>query len=298
MKLSNLLRFFALLPLAWSVLEAQVASDFTVIVDSSQPQFSGGWFGTYPSISDDGTVAFTYEGLGTFRVIPGNAPMRVGGSVTGDPFINKLGEIGSRQQDAALTTELYKNTPAGQNVLLVRNDGEFRQFGWPLHLSPAGTAVFWARKNPVSPGHWGIWTATGNGTTTLVADNLGIFSVFGNSPTINSAGTVAFTAGKDPVNNVAENGLYIGTGGGDANVSTVLTAAGSPLYNWDGAPYINDQGQIAFKAYENSSGEPGIFVVNQDGTGLRMVAHAAGIGGDGPYSMFDSPTINELGPVE
>ncbi|MEY2529200.1 MAG: hypothetical protein QOJ05_1290 [Verrucomicrobiota bacterium] len=297
MKLSSLLRFLALLPMAWSVLQAQIASDFTIIADSSQPQFQAG-FGTYPSISDDGTVAFVVDQVGTYRAAPGQTPVMVGGSVTGDPFINRLGEIASRQYvDAFLTTELYKNPAAGSNVSLVRNDGEFRQFGLPVHLSPAGTAVFWARKNPVSPGHWGIWTATGNGATSLVVDNKGVFSVLGGSPTINSAGTVAFTGGKDPVNNVAEAGLYIGTGGGDATVSTVLTAAGSPLYNWDGAPYINDQGQIAFKAYEDNTGEPGIFVVNQNGTGLRTVARAGGIGGDGPYSMFDSPIVNELGTV-
>jgi hypothetical protein len=157
--------------------------------------------------------------------------------------------------------------------------------------------VFYARKNPVSPGHWGIFTATGDGTQQLVVDNKGVFGNFGNSPTINSAGTVAFTGYKDVVNNTSEIGLYIGTIGGNGATSTVLTANGSPVYNWDGAPYINDKGEIAFKAYEDNSGEPGIFVVNQDGTHLRTVARAGGIGGTGPYSMFDSPIINEVGTV-
>src|SRR3954466_10501594 len=140
-----------------SSLQAQVGTDFTIVADTSQPQFQGRGFGTYPSISDDGTVAFVVDQVGTFRAEPGKTPVIVGGSVTGDAFINKLGEIGSRQYvDAFLTTELYKNTPSGQNVALVRNDGEFRQFGSPVHLSPSGTAVFWARKNPYSPREWGI----------------------------------------------------------------------------------------------------------------------------------------------
>lgn len=287
----------SLLAMSGSV-RAQVGTDFTIVADSSQPEFQGRGFGTYPSISDDGTVAFVVDQVGTYRAEPGKTPVMVGGSVTGDPFINKLGEIASRQYvDAFLTTELYKNTPAGQNVALVRNDGEFRQFGTPVHLSSAGTAVFWARKNPYSPREWGIWTATRDGTTNLVVNDRGVFSVFGGSPTINSAGTVAFAASKDVVNNTSEIGLYVGSVGGDAMARTVLTAAGSPLYNWDGGPYINDKGQIAFKAYEHNTGEPGIFVVNQDGTGLRTIARAGGIGGDGPYSMFDSPIINEGGTV-
>jgi hypothetical protein len=279
-------------------LPAQVATEFTMVADSTQGQYEGHGFGAYPSINDDGTVAFLVEQMGTYRAENGAAPVLAGGGVTGDPFINKLGEIGSRQYvDAFLTTELYKATRGGQIISLVRNDTDFRSFGTPLHLSSNGTAVFWARKNPVSPGHWGIFTATGDGVPNLIVDNKGIFSVFGGSPTINAAGTVAFAGSKDPVNNVSEIGLYVSNGGGDAGATAVLTAAGSPLYNFDGGPYINDQGQIAFKAYEDGTGEPGIFVVNQDGTGLRTVARAGGIGGSGPYSMFDSPIINEVGTV-
>jgi probable HAF family extracellular repeat protein len=299
MKPLKLSGFYFLLALTfYSPLHAQVASDFTIVADSTQPAFQGHGFGTYPSINDDGTVAFLVDQVGTYRAVNGQAPVRVGGGVTGDPFINKLGEIGSRQYvDANLTTELYKATSSGSIVSLVRNDTTFRSFGTPFHLSPTGTAVFWARLNPVSPGHWGIFTATGDGTTSLVIDNLGPFGNFGAGPTINSAGTIAFTGYKDVVNNTSEEGLYIGTAGGNGAATTVLTAAGSPLYKWDGNPYINDKGQIAFKAYEDSTGEPGIFVVHQDGTDLRTVARAGGIGGSGPYSMFDSPIINDLGTV-
>ena len=283
---------------AWHSVQGQMASEFTIVADSSQPQFQGRGFGTYPSISDDGTVAFVVDQVGTYRAEPGKTPVLVGGSVTGDPFINQLGEIASRQYVSAdLTTELYKATPTGATVSLVRNDGEFRNFGTPIHLSPNGTAVFWARKNPVSPGHWGIFTATGAGTPTLVVDNKGVFNVFGASPTINGAGTVAFTGSKDVVNNTSESGLYLGTAGGNGATSTVLTANASPLYNFDGGPYINNKGEIAFKAYEDNTGEPGIFVVNQDGTNLRTVAPAGGIGGSGPYSMFESPAMNDRGIV-
>src|SRR4051812_47808864 len=127
MKTSNLLlRLFFLLPVAWAALQAQVGTDFTIVVDDTQPGFQAG-FGAYPSISDDGTVAFVVDQGNTYRAVPGQAPISVGGSVTGDPFINKIGEIASRQYvDQFLTTELYKATPAGQTVSLIRNDGEFR----------------------------------------------------------------------------------------------------------------------------------------------------------------------------
>jgi hypothetical protein len=293
---THLLRILFLLPLAWSSLQAQVATEFTIVADDTQPGFETG-FGTFPSINDDGTVAFVVDQVGTFRADPGSAPVRIGGSITGDPFINRSGEIASRQYvDAIGTSELYKSANNGALTTLVRNDLEFRSFG-SAHLSPTGTAVFYARKNPVSPGHWGIFTTTGDGSQRLVVDNKGVFGNFGGLPTINSAGAVAFTGYKDVVNNTSEMGLYIGTVGGNGITSTVLTTNGSPLYNWDGAPYINDKGEIAFKAYEDNTGEPGIFVVNQDGTNLRTVARAGGIGGTGPYSMFDSPIINDVGTV-
>src|ERR1044072_9336181 len=241
----SLLLFVSALALCSSA-QAQVGTDFTIIADSSQPQFQGRGFGTYPSISDDGTVAFVVDKVGTFRAEPGKTPVRVGGSVTGDPFINKLSEIGSRPYvDTFNTAELYKATPAGQNVPLARNDVEFYSFTTLFHLSPAGTAVFWARKYPISPRNWGLFTSTGDGTTRMVVDDKGEFSVFGGGPTINSAGTIAFTGGKDPVNNIAVSGLYLGSVGGNGVTTTVLTAAGSPLYNWDGNPYLNDKGQIA-----------------------------------------------------
>lgn len=294
MKTATLFRSLCLLPFAWSALEAQIATDFTLIADDTQPAFQAG-FGTYPSISDDGTVAFVVDlNGGTYKSQGGDTATRLGGSVSGDPYINRVGEVASRQYvDAFNTTELYKTTAGGQVIPLVRNDSDFRTFG-SLHLSSTGTAVFYARKNPVSPGHWGIYTATGAGAPSLVVDNLGIFGNFGNGPTINNSGKVAFTGYKDVVNNTSEMGLYLGTVGGDGAATTVLTADGSPLYNWDANPYINDRGEIAFKAYEDATGEPGIFVVNQDGSNLRPIARA---GGGAPYSMFDSPIINELGTV-
>ena len=292
----KLFRVLFFVPVALGSLQAQVASDFTIIADSTQPEFQGKGFGVYPSINDDGTVAFVVDQVGTFKAEPGKSPVYLGQGITGNPFINRLGEVGSRRYVQDINTELYKVTADGTDIPLVRSGTEFRGFG-TLHLSPTGTAAFYATKNPVSPGHWGIFTANGDGTTRMVVDNKGIFGGFGGAPTINSAGTVAFTGYKDVVNNTSEAGLYIGTVGGNGVTHTVLTAAGSPVYHWDGSPYINDKGEIAFKAYEDNSGEPGVFVVNQDGSGLRTVARAGGIGGTGPYSMFDSPMINEVGTV-
>ncbi|HEX8490643.1 MAG TPA: hypothetical protein VF626_06465, partial [Chthoniobacterales bacterium] len=202
----KLFRVLFFVPLAVASLQAQVASDFTIVADSTQPEFQGKGFGVWPSINDDGTVAFVVDQVGTFRAVAGSAPVRVGGSITGDPFIDRLGNIASRQYvDATGTSELYKATNSGAILTLVRNDLEFRSFS-TAHLSPTGTAVFYARKNPVSPGHWGIFTTTGDGTQQLVVDNKGIFGNFGGSPSINSAGIVAFTGYKDVVNNTSEAG--------------------------------------------------------------------------------------------
>ena len=233
--------------------QAQAAYDFTIVVDSTYPGFEGKAFGAHPSINDAGTVSFVVDTVGAFRAEEGKPIVRVGDSITGGAFINKLGEIAARRYVQTINTELYKTTSDGLDIPLVRSGTEWRGFG-SLHLSPTGTAVFYGTKNPVSPQHYGIYTATGDGTSSLVVDNLGIFAGFGGSPSINSAGTVAFTGYKDSSNNVAgEAGLYVGTSGGNGAATTVLTQAGD-LYKFDGAPYINDGGRIALKGYERSTG--------------------------------------------
>lgn len=275
---------------------AQAAYDFTIVVDNTFPGFESRGFGAWPTITDDGTVSFVVDMVGAYRAEEGKAIVRVGDSITGGAFINKLGEIVARRDFGAVNVELYKVTSAGVDVPLAQTGTKFRNFG-TVHLSPNGIAVFPGTENPISPRHYGIYTASGDGTTSLVVDNLGIFGGFGGSPSINSAGKIAFTGYKDTVNNVTgEAGLYVGTVGGNGVTKTVLVQDNT-LYKFDGAPHINDAGQIALKAYEASSGEPCILVVNEDGTDLRIVARSGGIGGDGAYSMLESPIINEVGSV-
>src|ERR1044072_6011445 len=71
-------RFLFLLPIAWGSLQAQIGTDFTIVVDDTQPGFQAG-FGVYPSISDDGTVAFAVDQGDTFRAVPGQTPVCTGG---------------------------------------------------------------------------------------------------------------------------------------------------------------------------------------------------------------------------
>ena len=291
--------FFALallLPLAGSHALAQAPYEFSIVADSTRADFPS--FGTFPTINDSGTVAFMVESagapVGAFRTDDGMAPRLAGEATNGYVFINRLGEVSARRWVGS-EVQLYKVGAAGQAAVLAQTGAEYYSFFSPsAHLSPTGTAVFSARKNPYVPTQRGIYAATGDGTTSLVVDNLGVFGVnFGDHPTVNSAGTVAFTGEKDD----GEAGLYVGRVGGNGAVTTVLTAAASPLYRWDGSPHINEAGQIAFKAYEDATGEPGIFVVDQSGANLRTVATAGGIGLPGPYSMFDSPVLNDVGTV-
>lgn len=213
---------------------AQGPYEFSLVADSATPQFSGNAFGGYPTINDDGTVAFAVDQVGAFRAEEGKAPVLVGSSSTGGVGINRLGEIIARRYIDAGGSELYKAAPDGTEKIIVRIDAEFRGFGSP-HLSPTGTAAFYATKYPISPGYRGIFTSNGDGTTQMLVDNLGDFNFFGGQPTINSAGVVAFTASKDIVNNVPdEGGLYVASNGA---VTTVLTASATPLRRLDASPY-------------------------------------------------------------
>lgn len=275
---------------------APVASNFTIVADSTNPAFSG--FGAYPSLNNSGTVAFYAEkppGSGSvYTATDGSTPVLVSAGGNGAPSINEHGTVvSSRDIEGGTATELYKHTPEGVFQQVARTGNEYRSFPDFAYLGDNGTVVFVANRNPASPTRYGLYTGKGDGTTTALAENLGEFATFGGEPTINAAGTVAFTGGKDNL----ESGLYIAKGGTSAGITTVLTQDGSPVRKFDGAPFINDNDQIAFKAYEDSSSEPGIFYANADGSGLTTFARAGGQGPDGPYSQFKSPVINNVGTI-
>ena len=279
-----------------TTLQAQIASDFTIVADTTKPSFSG--FGGYPSLNNSGTVAFYAEnppGSGSiYTAIDGGDPVLISPGGNGAPSINEQGTVASsRYFNDGNYVELYKHTPDGQFQQVARTGNEYRSCTSFSFLGDDGTVVFAANRYPVSPTRYGLYTGKGDGTTTALAENLGEFATFGGDPTINAAGTIAFTGGKDNM----EVGLYIAKGGTTAGITTVITQDATPVYKMDGSPFINDNAQIAFKAYEDNSGEPGVFYVNADGSGLTTFARAGGQGPDGPYSQFNSPVINNIGTI-
>src|SRR3954471_2586396 len=78
-QLARFLRFVALLPIACTALHAQVASDFTIVADSTNPEFAA--FGGASQLNDDGTVAFYAEnppGSGNiYRAAAGGDPVLI-----------------------------------------------------------------------------------------------------------------------------------------------------------------------------------------------------------------------------
>lgn len=273
---------------------SSAATDFTVVIDSTSSGYRG--FGAFPTINDDGAVAFSAEPTpgvaNTYKIEPGAAPLFIAEASTGAPSINNLGEAASRRLLNSGIAQFYKGTGNGMLSIIAQTggaDGTFRIFTGYVYLADTGVAVFSAELNPINPRRRGIYTGNGNGSTQVVVDNTGQFSLFGADPTLNNSGTVAFTGSL--VN--TENGLYLGTVGGNGVTTTILTAAATPLFAFDGSPFINDHGQIAFRANEDATSQSGIFTVNQDGTALRTIASA----GNGPFSQFRAPTINDLGTV-
>ncbi len=289
-----LLTLLCLLPVAWtSLLRAQLASNFTVVIDSTAPGFPS--FGAYPTINDSGAVAFYAEptlGVGKiFKTDGVAAPVFIANDGTGAPCINNAGEVSSRRW-IGFDVELYKATSADNLTTVARTASENGTFRTFLSTTPSlndnGTAVFFAELNPYTPRRRGIYAGSGGSTTSVVADNTGVFTYFGDAPMLNNAGAVVFTASLA----TTEEGLFVGSVGGNNAASTVVKNTTAPLYKFDGSPAINNLGQIAFLANENATGANAIFVINRNGTGLQKIA-----GSEGPFSAFRAPVINDLGTV-
>ncbi len=108
-RLRCLAALFALGMLSFQNAQAQGPYEFSLVADSSTPQFSGNAFGGYPSINDAGTVAFAVDQIGAFRAEEGKAPVRVGNSSTGGVAINRLGEIVARRYFGDFgSSEIYR----------------------------------------------------------------------------------------------------------------------------------------------------------------------------------------------
>jgi hypothetical protein len=262
--------------------------DFTVVADSTSPNYNT--FGAWPNINDNGAITFYAELNGAASIYKANrngAPLFIANDGNGAPAINNLGEVAS-SRFAGAQAELYKSTD-GQTFQQIAITGtQFRSFpGFVSLADNSGLAVFYAPLNPVSPTRRGIFTGNGNGATSVVVDNAGAFNDFGGSPTVNDSGTVAFSGSLDTA---GVGGIYIGTANGNGATTPVVTTQTAALYNFDGAPFINNNGEIAFLANEQATSAPAVFLVNQDGSNLRRIANASGA-----FSQMRSPVVNDAG---
>ncbi|MFL6539655.1 MAG: choice-of-anchor tandem repeat NxxGxxAF-containing protein [Chthoniobacterales bacterium] len=257
---------------------------FTNVADSTSPVFKG--FGGSPTINDSGEVAYNAEldagGIGIFRTDVNGNTVKIADDGTGAPSINNAGEVASRQFVGA-EVQLYKGTSSATLQTIAQTGNYFNSFPGFTYLADSGISVFYATRYPASPVIRGIYAGIGNGQTTQVIDNTGAFNSFGANPSISNAGIVAFSASLDtPV-----GGIWIGNTSGNNATQPVITMETSSLYNFDGAPFINDNGEIAFLA--NDVG-PAVFLINSDGSGLRKIADVAG-----EFSQLRPPVINNVG---
>jgi hypothetical protein len=275
---------------AWAQIE------FTPVVDTTNTPFER--FGSFPSLSKAGHVAFyaergtTYTGL--FQTILAGTPITTIADSEG-PFsvLDAFTSINSAGQVAF--TGILQTGEAGvfkwSNSMVStvsQPDGTFLFFGGAAQINDGGTVAFFATRAPAVPVVRGIYAGDGTAPVMTVADNSGTFRVFGDSPAINATGSVVFFATDLEA---TDAGLYRGTATGGPT-APILTNNSSPLHNFERDPSVNAFGRIAFKAVEDSTSMPGLFLVDLDGTGLTTLLTT-----NGPFSQFDSPTINDNGTV-
>lgn len=261
-----------------------VGATFTNVTDSTSPIFKG--FGAYPTINDSGEVAYNAEldagGIGIFKTDVNGNTVKIADDGTGAPSINNAGEVASRQFVGA-EVQLYKGTSSAALQTITQTGNYFNSFPGYTYLADTGISVFYATRSPASPVLRGIYAGIGIGQTAQVIDSTGVFNSFGANPSINNAGEVAFSASLDtPV-----GGIWVGNTSGNNATQPVITMQTSSLYNFDGAPFINDNGEIAFLANEVG---PAVFMINQDGSNLRKIADSAG-----EFSQLRSPVTNNVG---
>jgi hypothetical protein len=151
-------------------------------------------------------------------------------------------------------------------------------------INASGTVVFVGTRGGVR----GLYLGDGTTTRLLLAEREdGTFHGFEN-PVINDSGDVAFLAWLQVQTNprVSYQGIFLYTGG------TVRTLTlGSSTYTPRGLFDLNNNGQIAFLAYDNADGSSqGLFVT--DGTTRTTIAHS-----DANVRFFGRPTINDSGTV-
>jgi hypothetical protein len=232
--------------------------------------------GLDPSINNSGAVAFgaivapslTSNGGGAIEVGNGGAATPVvltknlGGSLlqVADPTINNAGVVAYHGDVTNSVRGTF--TTAGPVVLAGPSPTyTYGNFGSSGNLPPAlnnqGTAAVLALSNGVALNNGGesIVTGQGNGTA-AVAVTTSLSGPFSSlyDPSINDAGTLAFAG----TNLQGKTGVFVVAPG--QSQPTTLALNGQGNFNGIGiAARINDQGQVAFTAY---NGHYGIFLAS------------------------------------
>ncbi|MDQ6861750.1 MAG: DUF3466 family protein, partial [Verrucomicrobiota bacterium] len=273
-----------------------VAASFTNLMDSTGGAHTG--FGPWPSINNNGDVAFYAEGgtspTGAYKRSSIGTVVFVADANNGAPSINDLGELTSRRLTSGVTEEIYKGTgPLPAVVAQAQSSGptgSFRLFsGYPYLADSTGIEVFYAEMNPLNPRRRGIYSSPGSGTASLVVDNTSVLSYFGDNPSVNNAGSVAFIG----TLTTTESGLFVGKVGGNNAATKLITDQTSNLLKFESSPSINNRRQIAFEAYRKDTGMPVIYEINEDGTRAHKLADAA----ESYFSDFRAPMMNDVGTV-
>ncbi len=192
-------------------------------------------------------------------------------------------------------------TGSGGPVTFIAEESDSFDISSTPIINNQGTVVFRAQllDEGIVTGE-GIFTGSG-GAITTIADTSGIFSDFPDfeNPSINDEGMVAFSASLKS----GLNGIFVGDNRTPANVTnTIAEGTGNPFIFLGDNPAINNEGFVAFQAFEPSESREGIFIGNNTTppntatTIVDSITIADQIGS--PFNFFGrSNPINDEGTV-
>jgi hypothetical protein len=224
---------------------------------------------TFPSIADDGTVAFVQS----FRQTSQQILLGDGSTVTslyatqgsfftsfGDPYLNQSATVAFWASTLILSNlEGIFRGDGGDPAIIARDDVfDAYRFGRFPALNDAGTVAYQLRFfGPVFV--TSVNVGDGDTTTVLYSNQDGFFVSFGN-PVLNDAGVAAFFATLAD----GSSGIFSGDGG----PLTIDAQTGEQFQSFAENPALNNHGQVAFLATLTGGGA-GIFTA--DGTQIQSV---------------------------
>jgi hypothetical protein len=281
------LTWIALFCLAVSA-PASAGTKFIRIADSSG-EFSTA-FGSFPSISNSGEVAFfaikdngatgVYKGSGggLTTISGGIGPVQF----QGEAVINNNGVVAFAGGFQTGGYGIFSGS-GGAITTIAASGSQFVGFGGLASINDAGTVAFGAVL-PNSNGQVaGLYSGSGGAITTLYG--AGDSYLYPGFPAINNAGTIAFIA----FTPATVFGLFAGDGG-----------APDLLARWPGPefsgfanifpPAINDAGSVAFLGISTDTGALGVYR-HQGGANVLIADNS------GAYASFSGPAINASGQV-